>query len=86
MSVGDRIPVKRHRGEPGHTRDTRTHKGTQTTPVVASVVLTFTASQTNLTTIQTHQQHTPRTDGCEVRPSVCNVSCVSRLPPVSFYR
>jgi hypothetical protein len=27
------LPVKRHRGEPGHTRDTRdtrTHKGTQT--------------------------------------------------------
>ena len=22
------VPVKRHRGEPGHTRDTRTHKGT----------------------------------------------------------
>ena len=42
------VPVKRHRGQPGHTRDTRdtrTHKGTRTT-------------QTNLTTIQTHQQHT----------------------------
>ena len=26
----ERIPVKRHRGEPGHTRDTRTHKGTRT--------------------------------------------------------
>jgi len=42
------VPVKRHRVEPGHTRDTRntrTHKGTQT----------------NLTTNQTHQQHTPRT-------------------------
>ena len=38
-----RMPVKRHRGEPGHTRDTRdtrTHKGTQT----------------NLTTNRTHQQ------------------------------
>jgi len=36
------VPVKRHRGEPGHTRDTRdtrTHKGTRTT-------------QTNLTTIR----------------------------------
>jgi len=42
------VPVKRHRGEPGHTRDTRTHKGTRTT-------------QTNLTTIQTHQQHATRT-------------------------
>ena len=41
-----RLLVKRHRGEPGHTRDTRDtrpHKGTQT----------------NLTTNQTHQQHTP---------------------------
>jgi hypothetical protein len=41
------LPVKRLRGEPGHTRDTRdtrTHKGTQT----------------NLTTNQTHQQQTPR--------------------------
>ena len=37
------VPVKRHRGEPGHTRDTRTHKGTRT-------------AQTSLTTIQTHQQ------------------------------
>ena len=42
------LPVKRHRGEPGHTRDTRTHKGTRT-------------AQTNLTTIQTHQQLTTRT-------------------------
>ena len=42
------LPVKRHRGEPGHTRDTRdtrTHKGTRTT-------------QTNLTTIQTHHNNT----------------------------
>jgi hypothetical protein len=41
-------PVKRHRGEPGHTRDTRTHKGTRT-------------AQTSLTTIQTHQQRATRT-------------------------
>ena len=41
------VPVKRHRGEPGQNRGARTHKGTRTT-------------QTNLTTIQTHQQHTPR--------------------------
>jgi len=50
--------VKRHRGEPGHTRDTRntrTHKGTQTT-------------QTNLTTIETHQQHTPRTSARRPKP------------------
>ena len=33
---------KKHRGEPGHTRDTRAHEGTRIT-------------QTNLTTIQTHQ-------------------------------
>ena len=47
------LPVKRHRGEPGHTRDTRntrTHKGTQTT-------------QTNLTTIETHQQSTGKDIG-----------------------
>ena len=25
------VPVRRHRGEPGHTRDTRTHNGTRTT-------------------------------------------------------
>jgi len=53
-----RYPVKRHRGEPGHTRDTRdtrTHKGTRTT-------------QTNLTTIQTHQQHTPRTSARRPKP------------------
>jgi hypothetical protein len=43
IPCGGLRPVKRHRGEPGHTRDTRTHKGTRTT-------------QTNLTTIQTHQQ------------------------------
>ena len=42
------LPVKKTPGEPGHTWDTRTHKGTRTT-------------QTNLTTIQTHQQHTTRT-------------------------
>jgi hypothetical protein len=33
------LPVNRHRGEPGHTRDTRTHTGTRIT-------------QTNLTTIR----------------------------------
>jgi hypothetical protein len=62
------LPVKRHRGEPGHTRDTRdtrTHKGTQT----------------NHTTNQTHQQQTPRTlvgwDACEVRQ--CD-SCVRVCP------
>ena len=38
-------PVKRHRGEPGHTRDTRAHTGTRLT-------------QTNLTTIQTQYIHT----------------------------
>ena len=36
------VPVKRHRGEPGHTRDTRAQTSTRKT-------------QTNLTTIQTHQ-------------------------------
>jgi hypothetical protein len=49
------VPVKRHRGEPGHTRDTRdtrTHKGTQT----------------NLTTNQTHQQQTPRTSARRPKP------------------
>jgi hypothetical protein len=49
------VPVKRHRGKPGHTRDTRdtrTHKGTQT----------------NLTTNQTHQQHTPRTSARRPKP------------------
>jgi len=49
------LPVKRHRGEPGHTRDTRdtrTHKGTQT----------------NLTTNQTHQQQTPRTSARRPKP------------------
>jgi len=49
------LPVKRHRGEPGHTRDTRdtrTHKGIQT----------------NLTTNQTHQQHTPRTSARRPKP------------------
>jgi hypothetical protein len=50
------VPVKRHRGEPGHTRDTRTHRGTRT-------------AQTNLTTIQTHQQHTTRTSAR--RPTSC---------------
>ena len=53
-----RVPVKRHRGEPGHTRDTRdtrTHKGTRTT-------------QTNLATIQTHQQHAPRTSARRPKP------------------
>ena len=39
-----KTPVKRHRGEPEHTRDTRAHTGTRIT-------------QTNLTTIQT-LQHT----------------------------
>jgi hypothetical protein len=45
------LPVKRHRGEPGHTRDTqdtRAQTGTRITP------------QTNLTTIQT-QRHTRTT-------------------------
>jgi len=57
------VPVKRHRGQPGHTRDTRdtrTHKGTRTT-------------QTNLTTIQTHQQHTvpvPNSTGTPAPPGV----------------
>ena len=36
------VPVKRHRGEPGHTRDTRAQTSTGKT-------------QANLTTIQTHQ-------------------------------
>jgi hypothetical protein len=52
------LPVKRHRVEPGHTRDardTRTHKGTR-------------ATQTNLTTIRTHQQHTPRTSARRPKP------------------
>ena len=39
--------VERHRGEPGHTRETRAHTGTRTT-------------QTNLTTIETHE-HTRTT-------------------------
>jgi hypothetical protein len=49
------VAVKRHRGKPGHTRDTRdtrTHKGTQT----------------NLTTNHTHQQHTPRTSARRPKP------------------
>jgi len=35
------VPVKRHRGEPGHTRDTRdtrTHKGSQTTQIGSGTV------------------------------------------------
>ena len=40
------LPVKRHRGEPGHRRDKRAHTGTRIT-------------QTNLTTIQTHYYSTP---------------------------
>ena len=46
-------PVNIHRGEPGHTQDTHgtrggtSHKGTRT-------------AQTNLTTLQTHQQHPTR--------------------------
>ena len=44
----DTVPEKRHRGEPGHTQDTRAHTGTR-----------ITQRQTNLTTIQT-QRHIPR--------------------------
>ena len=57
-------PVKRHRGEPGHTRDTRAHTGTRKT-------------QTNLTTIQTHE-HTTRTSAQRPKPRTG--------PPVSLNR
>ena len=52
-----KVPVKRHRGEPGHTRDTRdtrAHAGTRIT-------------QTNLTTIQT-QRHTRTTSTRRPKP------------------
>ena len=52
-SLGSEEPVKRHRGEPGHTGDTRAHTGTWIT-------------QTNLTTIQTHQ-HTRTTRDDRIR-------------------
>ena len=67
-----RVPVKRHRGEPGHTRDTRdtrdtrTHKGTQT----------------NLTTNQTHQQQTPRTSARRPKPRPTQVQPQARSRPL----
>jgi hypothetical protein len=77
----ERPPVKRHRGEPGHTRDTRdtrTHKGTQTT-------------QTNLTNIQTqlkdqlvqrcdterHHCHARRNPPHGVKLLICMRVCVN---------
>ena len=62
-------PVKRHRGEPGHTRDTRTHKGTRT------------ALQTNLTTIQTHQQHTARMSARRPKPRPTQEPQARSRPP-----
>ena len=62
------VPVKRHRGEPGHTRDTRTHKGTRT-------------AQTNLTTIQTHQQRATRTSARRPRPRPTQEPQARSRPP-----
>jgi len=62
------VPVKTHRGEPGLPRDTRTHKGTRT-------------AQTNITTIQTHQQRTTRTSARRPKPRPTQEPQARSRPP-----
>ena len=74
-ALGPSVPVKRHRGEPGHTRDTRAHAGKRTgskTPGGAGTHAQRTGAHehtedtvTNLTTIQT-RQHTRTTAGAAI--------------------
>ena len=62
------VPVKRHRGEPGHTRDTRAHTGTRDRVTVFSRI-----TQTNLTT-------RTRSVSCVSRYKRCPSGSFTRIP------
>ena len=91
------VPVKRHRGEPGHTRDTHAHTRThgshrRTTQYSTGVFLRLLSPAAEFRPSRGRAGFSLGLDGCEVR--LCDpcarvrpcVPCVSRLPPVSFYR
>ena len=86
-----RDPVQRPRGEPGHTRDRHTKPGTVPVPAVARAV-PVASLEPAATDGRACGRGLVGLDGCEVRQCairvpVCPcVPCVSRLPPVSFYR
>ena len=78
------VPVKRHRGEPGHTRDTHGTRGrTRTVPVH---VCTEHSTQSQHTVVPCRKvrgedRERPYRVGEGARVCLPGVPCVSRLPP-----
>ena len=73
----EKITVNRHRGEPGHTRDTRTHGSQNLTSAIQ------THQRTTPETTRKNNGNSPYDVHCGA--SLPETLVVSRLPPVSFY-
>ena len=54
------VPVKRHRGEPGHTRDTRAHAGKRITQTNLTTIHPNPKTQTRTKTARPTQQEQPQ--------------------------